>query len=297
MRTRREISDDDAAALLAGRAVGDDLSDLEAFIAAARSATRGVVTPNAALTAIFANGLDIPPSPATARLTRPRRMKKVLETAVAKLAALGLATKFGIGTAVAATAVAGAGAGGALPAPVQNAVADVVAAVTPFEFPTTASENAAFGERVSTDATQGGVDGPTIAEEASQGRAGGDAADEARARGQAAKAAALQQAEAARAGGSGEGEGAANVPEQAPPGDVPRAETPEQADDGLQTGETAREPRPVSPPQPAPPAQTATSDESGSDGATGAGQQATDASGTGADAATAGAGNGDNARP
>lgn len=69
---------------------------------------------------------------AMAPLTR-RHGRKRLSRAAARFAGLSLAAKVALGSGVAFASVTGAGAAGVLPAPLQDAVADVVSAVTPFE--------------------------------------------------------------------------------------------------------------------------------------------------------------------
>lgn len=82
------------------------------------------------------------------------------------IAGLSVAAKAAFGISMAAASVTAAGAAGALPEPAQNAVSAAVEAVTPFSFPDKASDEADFGERVSTDARDGGVDGKAVAEDA-----------------------------------------------------------------------------------------------------------------------------------
>ena len=60
---------------------------------------------------------------------------QLLAALATKLAGFGMAAKAGLGVAVAAASVTTAGAAGVLPAPVQEAVADVVRVATPFELP------------------------------------------------------------------------------------------------------------------------------------------------------------------
>ena len=92
------------------------------------------------------------------------------------LAGLSVAAKATFGVGVAMASVTAAGAAGALPDAIQNVVASGVEAVTPFELPDSGDESGEvddeggetpnFGERVSTDANDGGVDGKVISEEA-----------------------------------------------------------------------------------------------------------------------------------
>lgn len=106
---------------------------------------------------------------------------ELLSGIAAKLAAAGLA-KAGAGLTVVALSVTGAGAAAnVLPEPAQNGVANAIEAVSPLDIPggkaeekkndvaeSEENENNDFGERVSTDAKDGGVDGKVISEEARQ---------------------------------------------------------------------------------------------------------------------------------
>lgn len=281
----RFILDDSAVAALLERGVSTDaeMAEVAAFVTELRAAAVQEVKPSTELLAMFEHGLRSTPLPAAGGRTTSRRTKNMLETVVAKLAALGLAGKLGLGATVALAAVGGGGAAGVLPGPAQDVVAEAVAAVTPFEFPSEADDNAAFGERVSTDATDGGVDGPTIADEASDGRSGGDASAEGRAKAAAAKAAAEQKAAAARqkaaaakaaaqaradarAANARASSGSDRVPAQAPPADTPRGDTAEESDQGLQRSNDAQATRPVSPPanDTAPEGDTGTGDDQSS---------------------------------
>ena len=84
------------------------------------------------------------------------------------IAGLSVAAKAAFGVGIAAASVTAAGAAGALPGPAQDAVAAAVEAATPFSLPDGAADQAEFGERVSTDATDGGVDGKEISDEAKE---------------------------------------------------------------------------------------------------------------------------------
>jgi hypothetical protein len=96
-----------------------------------------------------------------------------LSSLAAKLGALGLAAKLGLGVGVAAAAVTSAGAAGVLPAPAQNVVAGAVNTVTPFHLPEGGDHHTNFGATVSADATGAsdgvhGVDGQAVADAARQ---------------------------------------------------------------------------------------------------------------------------------
>lgn len=94
------------------------------------------------------------------------------------LAGLSVAAKAAFGVSMAAASVTAAGAAGVLPAPAQSAVANAVEAVTPFSFPDEVADGAEFGDRVSTDARDGGVDGRAVADEAKENGGGGGGGDE-----------------------------------------------------------------------------------------------------------------------
>jgi hypothetical protein len=61
--------------------------------------------------------------------------------------------KAALGIGIAAASVAGAGAAGALPGPVQHAMASAVSAVSPCEFPDQANTHADKGATTASDAT------------------------------------------------------------------------------------------------------------------------------------------------
>ena len=174
--------------LLSGRVSPgcDDLADVARFVEVLGATASAPTRPNVELAAVLAEGFCTDTSvlpmtagsnvygPAPQETVLPKtRIRKMLEIALAKLAGLGLAAKAGAASAAVVVATTGAGATGVLPAPAQEAVADVVGAVTPFEFPPSADANAEFGQRVSTDATdpdEPGVHGPGVADTASHGR-------------------------------------------------------------------------------------------------------------------------------
>lgn len=202
MLRRDRLDERTADAVLTGRRgqpEGDDLADLAAFVAAVRSeATMAAARPNATLAEVLAHGVsaqkgDLPVTaasnvngPATQVSGPPKwRIRRMLEIIATKLAALGLAGKAGIAGATVLAATTGAGAAGVLPDTLQDRVADAVSAVTPFEFPTSADDEAEFGGEVAEDATDPddpGVEGEDIADDASDGRSteGGERAEEGR---------------------------------------------------------------------------------------------------------------------
>ena len=109
----------------------------------------------------------MPPAPRTERaFVRP-----VLRGALGRVAALSLLAKAGLGFSLVAASTTAAGAAGVLPGPAQDAVAKVVSAATPFNFPDKASDKADHGRNVSTDATGAsdgvaGVDGKAVSDAA-----------------------------------------------------------------------------------------------------------------------------------
>ncbi len=109
----------------------------------------------------------MPPAPSTERpVVRP-----VLRGALGRLAGLSLVAKAGLGFSLAAASTTAAGAAGVLPGPAQQAVARVVGAATPFNFPDNASDKADQGRNVSADATgasdgEAGVDGKAVSDAA-----------------------------------------------------------------------------------------------------------------------------------
>lgn len=180
-----QLSDRELDTLLSGRVPPGrgDLADMADFVMAMESAVPETVRPSRELETLLAEGLSPEPADTAAGAgvqgretspvgTRTRRMRRALQLVAAKLATLGMAAKVGVAGATVAAGTVGAGAAGVLPAPVQDAVADAVAAVTPFELPSSEDEQVAPVGRAPTDATdeEPGVDGGRgIAEEASEG--------------------------------------------------------------------------------------------------------------------------------
>jgi hypothetical protein len=158
----RAIDDTAIENLLAG-----DTEDLvlAEFVSDARCAAAGPVpAPSAQLSSMFSPTVS-PSTPAgdsavSGPTTRRRRMP-----IPALLATLPFAAKAALGVGVAVAAVGGAGAAGVLPGPVNNAVANVISAVTPFDvLPNNNNDRSDFGEGVSNDARDEtpGVDGADV---------------------------------------------------------------------------------------------------------------------------------------
>jgi len=169
------LDDDTIEAMVSGDDVDARFGQLTAFVHTVRSLGEGPAPrPSSRLEGVFAGSVAIAPARGGRRRTLPRG----LSTAAAKLAALGLAAKIGLGTAVAAAGVAGAGAAGILPDQANDQVRRGIEAVSPVEFDhpgddadghRETGEN--FGDRVSSDATgesdgENGVDGQQISDEA-----------------------------------------------------------------------------------------------------------------------------------
>jgi hypothetical protein len=168
-------------AVLDGRgtdAPDDEVADLVAFSAALREARAANPRPTPELVDALTAGIPAPQghdlahavaSDANPSVPSPRR-RPMFEALTAKLAALGLAAKIGLGSTVVLAATTGAAALDGLPQPAQDAVANAVATVSPISLPSSASDNAeaasAFGHSVAEDATDPdspGVDGCEIA--------------------------------------------------------------------------------------------------------------------------------------
>ncbi len=178
MFRRNHIGDAAVEALLSGNGADEEFAPLAAFAEELRSMASGPVpVPSAHLAALLAEGFsneqgdllvtaasNVPgPAQQAAGLPRWRTKKMVLASFIS---GLSVAAKAGFGIGIAAASVTAAGAAGALPAPAQHAVAAAVEAATPFSFPDKANDNADFGEKVSTDAHDGGVDGKAVSEDA-----------------------------------------------------------------------------------------------------------------------------------
>ena len=188
MHRRQHIGDAAIEAFFSGNGAGDELpSSLAAFADELRGLAKGPVPePTPQLVALLVNGFsteegdlsatagDAFPGPAPQAAGRPRGSSGRVAL-VRFLAGLGVAAKACLGAGVAMASVTAVGAAGALPGPLQNVVANGLEAVTPFDLPDSdddagddATEPADFGERVSTDAKDGGVDGKVVSEEAKQ---------------------------------------------------------------------------------------------------------------------------------
>ena len=153
---RRRIDDRTADALLSGRAVEGE-PELSALVGQLRSlADLPAPAPSAALAAMLENGLDpasqaldaatpAPPMAYPAAVSwRTRTRALPLQLSLAGTAGLAL--------------VLGAAAAGALPAPAQTAVADVVEAVTPLHLPRPAAHPAPDVVPTPTGAPEAGND-------------------------------------------------------------------------------------------------------------------------------------------
>jgi hypothetical protein len=164
------MDDDTVEAIVAGDEVDARFAPLTAFAHNVRAlGDEPVPTASPALEDLFARGA----APGRSGQRRPRMLAQGLVTAAAKLAALGVAAKVGLGVSVAAASVAGAGAAGALPDPANDRVRGAIEAVTPVDFddPADSDDPTRFGDRVSSDATgesddDNGVDGRGISDEA-----------------------------------------------------------------------------------------------------------------------------------
>jgi hypothetical protein len=138
-------------AILAGRPIPERAAGLAAFTGAVRASATEPGRPNAALAELLATGLladQSSPSVRTARSAgsaperRPsrvrtrRRTAMILPALIAKFLSAGAIAQAATGATVAVVAFTGVGAVGALPDPVQDTFATVVAEITPLEPPT-----------------------------------------------------------------------------------------------------------------------------------------------------------------
>jgi hypothetical protein len=146
-------------ALLVGRPAPEGAAGLAAFTMAVRASADRPGRPNAALAELLATGLltdQSSPSVRTARSAgsaperRPsrvrirRRTTMILPVLIAKFLSAGALAQAATGATVAVVAFTGVGAVGALPDPVQDTFATVVAEVTPFG-PATPEESTGAG--------------------------------------------------------------------------------------------------------------------------------------------------------
>ncbi|MGH9153414.1 MAG: hypothetical protein ACRD03_13675, partial [Acidimicrobiales bacterium] len=177
MLRRTQIDDAAIEAYFTGNGAGEEFVALAALAEDFCTMTNGAIpVPAAQLATMMAEGFstesgdlsataasNVPgPAPQAAGLPKWRKKKMIGEF----IAGLSVAAKATFGISMAAASVTAAGAAGALPDPAQNVVSAAVEAITPFSFPDSADERADFGERVSTDARDGGVDGGAVSEEA-----------------------------------------------------------------------------------------------------------------------------------
>lgn len=150
--------DHDAIDVLASGVVPpgrDDLNDVVWFAAALEDAAMVSPRPSPELAALLVEGFSPTESDLVGSSVRGqsrKRIRPVLETALAKLASLGVAAKVSVASAAVLAATTGAGATGALPGPVQDTMADVVSTVSPFEIPRSGDAGAPGDAGVTDDA-------------------------------------------------------------------------------------------------------------------------------------------------
>jgi hypothetical protein len=183
-------------AYLAGKRVPEHGAALAAFAGAVRATATEPGRPNAALAELLATGLLVDQPPLSARTAKRRRRRMWFFTAIfAKIASAGAIAQAATGAGIVLVGFTGVGAAGALPTPVQHGFATVVAAITPLHpsdgtsdvqpavdstAPASASTDATtaattdpatapatstptnFGQRVSTQAHNGGVSGKDV---------------------------------------------------------------------------------------------------------------------------------------
>ena len=138
-------------ALLAGRPVPQGAAGLAAFTGAVRASATRPGRPNAALAELLATGLltdqsspsvrtarsaGSPPERRSSRVRIRRRTAMIFPVLLAKFLSAGAVAQAATGATVAVVAFTGIGAVGALPDPVQDTFATVVAEITPLEPPT-----------------------------------------------------------------------------------------------------------------------------------------------------------------
>lgn len=139
MTTPRRPALDDAAAerLLRGHALEGDES-LSALVGALHDAADAPVTPRGELAALLSEGFDpatISAAPDVPVWAPAAGRRGLLRHPGVRLAGLSVAAKVLLGGGVAVAGVGTAAGLGTLPAPVQDRVAAVVGALTPFEVP------------------------------------------------------------------------------------------------------------------------------------------------------------------
>jgi hypothetical protein len=213
--------------LLAGHPVPAEAALLVAFTTGVRAAATDPGRPGPQLAQLLAAGLPTAPDavgeradafvgtaqPLGQRRARPT-MLGVLAAAAAKVASARAVAQAATGVGIVLAGATGAGAAGVLPDPIQDQVAHVVEAATPFELPDSADGTPAtddqpapqvevasdtdrapedgespagtpadFGRQVSEEARGGGVDGRAVSERAREShRPGVPAAPEVRQR-------------------------------------------------------------------------------------------------------------------
>ena len=169
MTTAADDSADEAAfeAFLAGRHVSEEAACLAAFAGAVRATATVPGRPNAALAELLATGLladQSSPSTRTApsagspprrsRVRIRRRFAMLFPALLAKLLSAGAVAQAATGATVVVVAFAGAGAVGALPDPVQDTFATVVAEITPLEPPTSEETSDETSEETTEETTE-----------------------------------------------------------------------------------------------------------------------------------------------
>lgn len=170
MTTSQGSTDDDAAAerLLRGRPV-DGANDLATLVEQLRRLRSQPPAPNAALAVLLAKGFDPASTSAAADVpvwpAVPRR--GLLRHPAARVAGLSLLAKIALGGGVAVAGVGSAAGAGVLPAVVQDRVAQVVGALTPFEVPSSTGNRSA-------DEPGDPSDGRDVSERSDTGDAGQD---------------------------------------------------------------------------------------------------------------------------
>ena len=147
MSRHHHIDDTAIEAFFTGNGAGDELAPLTAFADELRGMASGPApAPSVQLATMLAEGFstekgdllataasNVPgPAPQVAGLPKWRRKRMVIAEFIA---GLSVAAKAAFGVSMAAASVTAAGAAGALPAPVQHAVAAAVEAATPVLVP------------------------------------------------------------------------------------------------------------------------------------------------------------------
>ncbi|MFP5375483.1 MAG: hypothetical protein ACLGIO_01700 [Acidimicrobiia bacterium] len=158
---------DDAAieALLSGTSAGSEHGSLAAFADELRALAGGPApAPSPELASMLADGFSPGAGPAPAGRGRARRAtwgRRAGRAGVGRrVAAAGAAGRAALATSVALAGITAAGAAGALPGAAQHIVATAVEAITPFQLPDQADDEAGGERRRGAGATGRAVDGP-----------------------------------------------------------------------------------------------------------------------------------------